>query len=760
MGLAKPTLDDELKQYHWFLKKLPNHPRAIDYLNGAWEIEMTKSKKTAAANMDKMMLDCKIPPRTIYAFRRSRTYLGHRYIKQWHALGPFPTNFEKDDLVIPLPHMKAKIDLRDKYVFPKQTLVWTALTSKKNQVRPYPKHRAGDIHSNSVYAVSWIKMEKAGVYVLEFAQRGAARVWVNRRLVHNDPGEDIRVWRPRNYIDYSPMDVKPYAVSLPKGWSRILVESSPGLGGWRFTAEIIRRDGKGPVTTTKVMVPRKGPVPTTASTTRTPSFSRGHGLKAAYYDEGNFTNLKHVKIEKNTNVVWSIESPAPGVHRDYFSTRMIAKIKPRFTETYTFTVQVNDGVRLWVDGKLLIHNWRHHSSRKDRAKIKLEKDKLYDIKIEAHEITDWAGLHIWWGSASQRKEIIPNSRLFANWHDTDTFIADERATKPGGPPRFAGYKIRPDSVWMPAGWSFTYKAVPLDQYGAVLNVNKAFDESGKPVDTSPKWTAEPGGYVNLFRQYGGGRYLPNRKKKASGTINANGTFKSDGSKGVVTIIATSKKYPEISARVPLAVDDMPSIMPMPSDLTIGQFAGDIDRIRISSSELTPQEIANRAKGKFAPDKNLIADWTFDKLVGNGFENMVEKNKQLKAVIVGNVRHITEGKITYARFDGGNCVVKRNHLLNFSQSATIELWVRPLVKRPAGIMLDQCRWGTVQGYRIFFSGLSTHGLYSHGGMYAGHTYQTDKFTYLAVVYGKNGKRQLFINGKLKTERKTGPQVVGN
>ncbi|NQZ68343.1 MAG: hypothetical protein HRT89_09750, partial [Lentisphaeria bacterium] len=758
--LTKPVLDDELKQFHWFLKKLPHHPRAIDYLYGAWEIEMTKSKKTAAANMDKMMLDCKIPGKTIYEFRRSRSYLGHHYIKDWHVLGPFPDAFEKDAMVTPLPHMKAKIKLTDKYVFPKQTLVWKRLTSKTHEITPV-KHRAGVIHSNNAYAVTWVQMEKAGMVVLEFAHRGAARVWINRRMVVSDPGES-GVWSPGNFVDPYLL-VKPFPVYMPKGWSRILVEIAPRVGGWRFTAELVQLDGKAPVPNMKVMVPQKGAVPIALSINKPPAFKRGQGLKTQYFNEGNLTNLVFVKMEEDTRMVWHAFSPDPRVGRESFSWRMIGKIKPRYTETYTFTCQVNDGIRLWIDGKLLVHNWKHHSTKKDRARIKLEKDKLYDIKIEGHENTDWALMYVWWRSPSQRHEIIPNERLFANWYDTDTYISDERATKPGGPPRFAGYRITPSEVWLPSIKSlqtYRFKAIPLDQYGARLRVSRTFDEYGKPVDTSAKWSVEKGGYLNMLRMYGAAHYLPNVNKQAFGTITQGGVFKGDGSLGIASIVVTSKKYPDIQHRVPVAIDSLPTLTPHKTDLLMGQFAGDVDDLRISTRMISAKEIAERYKGKITNNKNLIAHWTFDTIKDGHFPNVAPGINKLHAKIKGQVLIVKEPKRTVVRFDGGYCIVKNDRLLDFSQNVTFEAWVRPINKNSGGSILNRDLGGTPRGWRLFLSsgGFASHALYGHGSMHGPFKIPSREFTYLVWVFGSNGVRQHYANGKLSSEWK--PRAIAH
>ena len=51
-------------------------------------------------------------------------------------------------------------------------------------------------------------------------------------------------------------------------------------------------------------------------------------------------------------------APAPGVHSDYFSVHYVGQIAFPTTGTYTFTTTVDDGIRVYVDGNLLINHWR------------------------------------------------------------------------------------------------------------------------------------------------------------------------------------------------------------------------------------------------------------------------------------------------------------------------------------------------------------------------------------------------------------------
>src|SRR3712207_7898002 len=58
-----------------------------------------------------------------------------------------------------------------------------------------------------------------------------------------------------------------------------------------------------------------------------------------------------------------------------YSVRWTGQIEAKYTETYTFRTASADGVRLWVDGQLVVDNWTTHTARIDTGTIALEAGK-------------------------------------------------------------------------------------------------------------------------------------------------------------------------------------------------------------------------------------------------------------------------------------------------------------------------------------------------------------------------------------------------
>ncbi|MBI4603533.1 MAG: DUF4038 domain-containing protein [Planctomycetes bacterium] len=95
-----------------------------------------------------------------------------------------------------------------------------------------------------------------------------------------------------------------------------------------------------------------------------------------------------------------------------FSVRWTGLVEPLHTETYTFHTLSNDGVRLWVDGRLLVDDWTDHADKEGSGAIALEARKRYELKLEHFQAGGTAAARLSWSSPSQRKEVVPAARLF------------------------------------------------------------------------------------------------------------------------------------------------------------------------------------------------------------------------------------------------------------------------------------------------------------------------------------------------------------
>jgi len=124
------------------------------------------------------------------------------------------------------------------------------------------------------------------------------------------------------------------------------------------------------------------PVP--ASALRGPNGERG--LKAEYFANKTLAGAPAVtRVDREVNFDWGMSSPAPGIPADDFSARWTGKLVATTSGKYRFGAIADDGVRVYLDGKLIAEDWTEHAPATVTGEVTLEAGKSYDIKMEYYE---------------------------------------------------------------------------------------------------------------------------------------------------------------------------------------------------------------------------------------------------------------------------------------------------------------------------------------------------------------------------------------
>ncbi len=153
--------------------------------------------------------------------------------------------------------------------------------------------------------------------------------------------------------------------------------------------------------------------------------ANGTGLTGYYYQNTQSTvstwsqnlflpaNLKITRLDPGINfTTWSATvSPGTGLSTSYYTARWIGQVQPQYSETYYFDTKTDDGVKLWVNGQLIIDGWSYLST--DRVgSITLQAGVLYDIQMDYYQYNGGASAVLSWYSNSQVKQVIPSNRLY------------------------------------------------------------------------------------------------------------------------------------------------------------------------------------------------------------------------------------------------------------------------------------------------------------------------------------------------------------
>jgi hypothetical protein len=138
------------------------------------------------------------------------------------------------------------------------------------------------------------------------------------------------------------------------------------------------------------------------------------GWKGMYWPNVGFLgNPVLVRDDPSIDFDWLMDSPGDGMPVDRFSVRWTRAL---YLEegSYRFRVQVDDGVRLWVDGEQLIDAWYDHSFHELTADHVIGGTGPHTVVVEYYDNTFEARVHVSWERRGAPSYAQWKGEYFAN----------------------------------------------------------------------------------------------------------------------------------------------------------------------------------------------------------------------------------------------------------------------------------------------------------------------------------------------------------
>jgi beta-glucosidase len=128
------------------------------------------------------------------------------------------------------------------------------------------------------------------------------------------------------------------------------------------------------------------PIPTsalkTAGTTPQP------GLSAEYFSNVDLTGNAVTRIDPTVDFRWNNRPPAPNLPDKRYSVRWNGALTAPVTGDYRVGVTADNGVRLYLDQKMIVDDWNYSGERTLTVPIHLEAQHQYAIRLEYFH-NDW-----------------------------------------------------------------------------------------------------------------------------------------------------------------------------------------------------------------------------------------------------------------------------------------------------------------------------------------------------------------------------------
>jgi predicted phage baseplate assembly protein len=250
-----------------------------------------------------------------------------------------------------------------------------------------------------------------------------------------------------------------------------------------------------------------------------PDDAVGSGLWGEYHNGTALVDRRFARLDPSINFNWGTGSPRTNVvGNDQFSARWTGFIKVPRSGRWRFFVTGDDGVRLWIDGKLIIDDWfdRAAIERSSAERLELESDRHYDIRLEYYENAGSARVSLAWSSDEQNatKAVVPTTALFPK--DAYTINLEGRHPKLGkggwlvlaSPDYVESYQVERAVFATKVGFGMSVKTTRLALAGEnlvakfderVRDLTAYFDDERAPLAESPITTALWGRSIELDR---------------------------------------------------------------------------------------------------------------------------------------------------------------------------------------------------------------------------------------------------------------------
>src|SRR5713226_4736155 len=110
------------------------------------------------------------------------------------------------------------------------------------------------------------------------------------------------------------------------------------------------------------------------------------GLRAEYFNNQELQGQPaDVRTDEQVNFDWGRYKPAPHVGENNFSVRWTGKLTPAESGAYRLGATADDGVRLYLDGQLLIDAWKTNPTKTVTKEVNLEAGRAYDVRMEYYQ---------------------------------------------------------------------------------------------------------------------------------------------------------------------------------------------------------------------------------------------------------------------------------------------------------------------------------------------------------------------------------------
>lgn len=151
---------------------------------------------------------------------------------------------------------------------------------------------------------------------------------------------------------------------------------------------------------------------------RTAVYGAEHGLFVSYYDNRDFTAFVARQVEPGVNASWPTGvSPLPVMAPTTYAVRWQGQLVAPLAGVYRLYLTSDDGIRLWLNGRLLVDDWTDHAPTTASIDVTLTAGVLNDLRIDYYQNGGGAVARLEWSGPGRTRQVVPATALLATLHD-------------------------------------------------------------------------------------------------------------------------------------------------------------------------------------------------------------------------------------------------------------------------------------------------------------------------------------------------------
>jgi beta-glucosidase len=140
-----------------------------------------------------------------------------------------------------------------------------------------------------------------------------------------------------------------------------------------------------------------GQLPPVDTSYLTPSSGTGTGLFGQYHNSTDLSGaVVASRVDPNVDFVFGGQSPASGVNATNWSVQWTGTLHPPATGTYQFSLNSDDGSRLFVNGQQIINNWSNHGPTTVTGSVTLTANQPVSIEVDYYQAGGGSNVSLGW----------------------------------------------------------------------------------------------------------------------------------------------------------------------------------------------------------------------------------------------------------------------------------------------------------------------------------------------------------------------------